>query len=108
MTKKQERECKKIINSYRIRRGVLEDLRVFTEAEFIKITVSVAKIFDNDITEEEAKEVLNKINSYTLFRNSAPIMKFNTIDITLWDIVRYFDTDDLRFHNQIAIDYFEI
>lgn len=63
MTEEQYKKCEEIINSYpRYYRGF-----VCNEYLFIPIALSLAKVFNKDITEEEAKEIFN--NAWELNTN---------------------------------------
>lgn len=82
MTEEQYKECKEIYNSYNF------DFRflLIKKDEFIKITISLAKVFNKDITKEEAEKIIiiNKVIS----GSTNPI---NNDIATFWAIVNYFD-----------------
>ena len=82
MTEEQKKKIEEIYNSYNF------DFRflLIKKDEFIKITISLAKVFNKDITEEEAEKIIsiNKVIS----GNTNPI---NNDIATFWAIVDYFD-----------------
>ena len=82
MTEEQKKKCEEIYNSYNF------DFRflLIKKDEFIKITISLAKVFNKDITEEEAEKIIsiNKVIS----GSTNPI---NNDIATFWAIVNYFD-----------------
>ena len=82
MTEEQKKKIEEIYNSYNF------DFRflLIKKDEFIEITISLAKVFNRDITEEEAEKIIsiNKVIS----GNTNPI---NNDIATFWAIVNYFD-----------------
>ena len=82
MTEEQKKKCEEIYNLYNF------DFRflLIKKDEFIKITISLAKVFNRDITEEEAEKIIsiNKVIS----GSTNPI---NNDIATFWAIVNYFD-----------------
>ena len=82
MTEEQKKKIEEIYNSYNF------DFRflLIKKDEFIKITISLAKVFNRDITEEEAEKIIsiNKVIS-----GSVNPIKNNIA--TFWEIVNYFD-----------------
>ena len=76
MTEEQYKKCKEIIinSCYKEIYYVLE----------IKITISLAKIFDKEITEKEAKEIFNK------FYEDISSFQPNNYFSTFWRIANYF------------------
>ena len=82
MTEEQKKKIEEIYNSYNF------DFRflLIKKDEFIKITISLAKVFNRDVTEEEAEKIIsiNKVIS-----GSANPIKNNIA--TFWAIVNYFD-----------------
>lgn len=82
MTEEQKKKIEEIYNLYNF------DFRflLMKKDEFIKITISLAKVFNRDITEEEAEKIIsiNKVIS-----GSVNPIKNNIA--TFWAIVDYFD-----------------
>ncbi|TXJ59032.1 hypothetical protein EPJ74_11600 [Brachyspira aalborgi] len=82
MTGEQKKKIEEIYNLYNF------DFRflLIKKDEFIKITISLAKVFNKDITEEEAEKIIsiNKVIS----GSTNPI---NNDIATFWAIVNYFD-----------------
>ena len=82
MTEEQKKKIEEIYNLYNF------DFRflLIKKDEFIKITISLAKVFNRDITEEEAEKIIsiNKVIS-----GSVNPIKNNIA--TFWAIVNYFD-----------------
>ena len=87
MTEEQKKKCEEIYNSCNF------DFRflLMKKDEFIKITISLAKVFNRDITEKEAEKIIN-INK-VIFGSANPIN--NDID-TFWNIVNYFEEQQKR------------
>ena len=82
MTEEKKKKIEEIYNLYSF------DFRflLIKKDEFIKITISLAKVFNKDITEEEAEKIIN-INK--VISGSANPIKNNIA--TFWAIVDYFD-----------------
>ncbi|TXJ35272.1 GTPase [Brachyspira aalborgi] len=82
MTEEKKKKIEEIYNLYNF------DFRflLIKKDEFIKITISLAKVFNRDITEEEAEKIIsiNKVIS----GSANPI---NNDIATFWAIVNYFD-----------------
>ena len=82
MTEEMKKKIEEIYNLYNF------DFRflLIKKDEFIKITISLAKVFNRDITEEEAEKIIsiNKVIS-----GSVNPIKNNIA--TFWAIVNYFD-----------------
>ena len=82
MTEEKKKKIEEIYNLYNF------DFRflLIKKDEFIKITISLAKVFNKDITEEEAEKIIsiNKVIS----GSTNPI---NNDIATFWAIVNYFD-----------------
>lgn len=84
MTEEQKKKCKEII-----------DFELFVKAYnkssvgsiIITMTISLAKVFNKDITEEEAKEIFDNIWEYKCC-SSNPL---NVYYYTFWGIADYFD-----------------
>lgn len=86
----EQRKCSKIISSSSIHPSRRAANSIY---ECIRVTISLAKVFNKDITEEEAKEIFN--NACV---NTNPWE--NNYDI-FWRIVNYFD-------NGIMLNYDDI
>ena len=92
MTEEQYKKCIEIGYSFK------SECRYFpflNKDDFIKITISLAKVFNKDITEEEAKEIFDNIWEYKCC-SSNPL---NVYYYTFWGIADYFDngtTDGMR------------
>ena len=82
MTEEQKKKIEEIYNSYNF------DFRflLIKKDEFIKITISLAKVFNRDITEEEAEKIIS-INKVI----SGSVNPINNDIATFWAIVNYFD-----------------
>ena len=88
MTEEQKIKCEEIYNSYN-----LNSRYIVEKDEFIKITMLLAKVFNRDITEEEAEKIISI--------NEAIYVGANVIDIninieTFWNIVNYFEEQQKR------------
>ena len=84
MTEEQYKKCIEIGYSFK------SECRYFpflNKDDFIKITISLAKVFNKDITEEEAKEIFDNIWEYKCC-SSNPL---NVYYYTFWGIADYFD-----------------
>lgn len=82
MTEEQKKKIEEIYNSYNF------DFRflLIKKDEFIKITISLAKVFNRDITEEEAEKIIS-INKVI----SGSVNPIKNDIATFWAIVNYFD-----------------
>lgn len=94
MTEEQYKKCEEIINSYpRYYRGF-----VCNEYLFIPIALSLAKVFNKDITEEEAKEIAkNSLEENSIVRVTGDVC----FVFTFWGIANYFDGRTISW-----LDYF--
>lgn len=84
MTEEQYKKCIEIGYSFK------SECRYFpflNKDDFIKITISLAKVFNKEITEEEAKEIFDNIWEYKCC-SSNPL---NVYYYTFWGIADYFD-----------------
>ena len=64
--------------------------RLFMQSKFyIKLTVSLAKVFNRDITKKEAKEICNEVNNIINSLFAIPTFKH-----IFWSIANYFDNDN--------------
>ena len=94
MTEEQYKECKEIYNSYNF------DFRflLIKKDDFIEITISLAKVFNKDITEEEAKEIAkNSLEENSIVRVTGDVC----FVFTFWGIANYFDGRTISW-----LDYF--
>ena len=82
MTEEKKKKIEEIYNLYNF------DFRflLIKKDEFIKITISLAKVFNRDITEEEAEKIIS-INKVI----SGSVNPINNDIATFWSIVNYFD-----------------
>ena len=87
MTEEQYKKCIEIAYSF------ISECQYFPflhEDDFIKITISLAKVFNKEITEEEAKEIFHNIFKEACNKNMVMnlYMPYHT---TFWEIADYFD-----------------
>ena len=78
MTEEQRKQCKEIINS------CCKNSFLLCCPDIMRITISLAKIFDKEITEKEAKEIFNK------FYEDISSFQPNNYFSTFWRIANYF------------------
>ena len=99
MIEEQNRKCEEIINDYKIKLGevdisllinpfssIFQSVHQYAVENITYMTISLAKVFNKDITEEEAEKIIsiNKVIS----GSTNPI---NNDIATFWAIVNYFD-----------------
>ena len=99
MTEEQYKECKEIYNLYNF------DFRflLIKKDEFIEITISLAKVFNSGIINEEEAEKIISINE--VISDSANPIKNNIA--TFWKIVDYFDKEFQEKIEQIKKEFKE-
>lgn len=117
MIEEQNRKCEEIINDYKIKLGevdisllinpfssIFQSVHQYAVENITYMTISLAKVFNKDITEEEAGEIFDNIfndinkNGMNCVKAKAillpiginPISQSNYKD-TFWKIANYFD-----------------
>ena len=83
MTEEQYKRCKEIYASCKSDYQCFPFLHI---GHFIKITISLAKVFDKEITEEEAKEIAENISK----KNTISSNPHTNTDATFRGIINYF------------------
>ena len=80
MTEEQRKQCKEIINS------CCKNSFLLCCPDIMRITISLAKIFDKEITEEEAKEIAENISK----KNTISSNLHTNSNATFCGIINYF------------------
>ena len=121
MTEEQKKKCEKIYNLYKLdsrNSGLFTNIKESVKfilmpiipssylvkygGRWIKITMLLAKVFNKNITKEEAEKIIdifykNQINP--LYRNRIIMNQSNYIYI-FWKIANYFDSNNKENNNK--------
>ena len=82
MTEEQKKKCEEIINS------CCKNSFLLCYQDIMRITISLAKLFNKDITKEKTIDIYNK------FYKDISSFKCNSCLYTFWEIANYFDNDN--------------
>ena len=111
MTEEQRKQCEEIIESLmaRLRMGAFLVNKYYVSDFYDQITIDLiiflAKVFNKDITEENAFYIVNeilKINYYKLYKEFILYQAHNEESVIKmgWDIANYFDKEEENENNK--------
>ena len=105
MTEEQKKKCEEIINSYKTKLGevdisllinpfssIFQSVHQYAVENITYMTISLAKVFNKDITEEEAKKIISDLREDYLKENPKD-KKYKDFESMSWAIVDKLDDE---------------
>ena len=105
MTEEQKKKCEEIINSYKTKLGevdisllinpfssIFQSIHQYAVENITYMTISLAKVFNKDITEEEAKKIISDLREDYLKENPKD-KKYKDFESMSWAIVDKLDDE---------------